>query len=137
MEHKDFKLLVVDYLSENTTEEQEEYLKKLLEENSEYRDEFEQLQSLWEEGDRDIPEPTSSMDIKFYSMLNKQVEKNEKHSLFNKIESFLFGNFPKQLAYTFVILAFGFPFSLIVLFLCVLVAFPCTMELIRNMSTRP
>lgn len=109
MDYKEFQEQIVDYLSGNLTENEEQRFEQFLKENPQYQDEFEAAQFLWK-GDSDaIPEPSIAMDAGFYSHLDAELKKNEDTgSWFQKLEHFLFGNLPKQLAYTIVILVAGF-----------------------------
>ena len=109
MNYKEFQEQIVDYLSGNLTEEEIQRFEQFLKDRPEHQEEFEATQLLWKGEEGNIPEPSSSMDVKFYTMLNSEVNENEeKTSWFQKLENFLFGNLPKQLAYTVVILAAGF-----------------------------
>ncbi|AUC16997.1 hypothetical protein BTO06_03200 [Tenacibaculum sp. SZ-18] len=55
----------------------------------------------------EVPEPTAAMDIKFYTMLNSQKQKDEKVSFVKKLESLFLGNTFKKVAYSLFILAIG------------------------------
>lgn len=107
MNYEEFQEHIIDYLSGNLREEDAQKFEQFLEDHPEYQDEFTATQFLWQ-GDKEIPEPTAAMDTNFYAMLKAESEPKEKVSLLQKIENLLFGNFPKQLAYTMVILLAGF-----------------------------
>lgn len=108
MDYKAFKESIVDYLSGNLIETEASEFEQFLKQNPEYQDEFEAARILWSGAEGEIPEPTSAMDVKFYTMLNAQEKAAEKPSFLNRLEQLLLGSFPKQLAYTLVILVAGF-----------------------------
>ncbi|MFY0631453.1 MAG: HEAT repeat domain-containing protein [Flavobacteriaceae bacterium] len=108
MDYKEFKEAIVDYLSGNLAENNEQEFEQFLTENPQYKEEFEATKMFWNGVDEEIPEATAAMDVKFYTMLNAQEKATEKVSVLTRIEQFFIGSFPKQLAYTFAILAIGF-----------------------------
>lgn len=108
MDYNEFKETMIDFLSGNVTEEQSQNFEQFLANNPEYNEEFEATKIFWNGDEEETPEPTSAMDVKFYTMLNNEIVMKEEISLIQKIENFLFGNLPKQLAYTAVILVIGF-----------------------------
>ncbi|MFY0604689.1 MAG: HEAT repeat domain-containing protein [Flavobacteriaceae bacterium] len=108
MNYKEFKETIIDYLSENLTEDKQKEFEQFLKDNSEYKKELEEAKLFWNVVESEIPQPTSAMDVKFYTMLNTQDKVTKKTSVFKKIEHLLLGSFPKQLAYSLVILALGF-----------------------------
>ncbi len=110
MDYKEFKELMIDYLSDNLSEEKVAEFEAFLAANSEYKEEFEATQLFWN-AEEEIPEPSAAMDVKFYTMLNEEEQKSTKISIFRKIEQLLLGSFPKQLAYTLAVLLVGFFFG--------------------------
>jgi len=108
MKYTEFKEIIIDYLSGNVTEKQQQEFDQFLIDNPQYQKEFESAKLFWNVDNEEIPEPTSAMDVKFYTMLNAQELSEEKTSLLQKIENVLFGNRSKQLAYTLAILTIGF-----------------------------
>ncbi len=108
MKYKEFQEQIVDYLSGNLTEDEQQNFEQYLKENPQYQDEFDAAQFLWNGDAEEMPEPSLSMDAKFYSLLESETSKEEKEGWFQRLENFLFGNLPKQLAYTVVILVAGF-----------------------------
>lgn len=108
MDYTEFKEAMIDYLSGNLSEKQELEFEKFLAEHPIHQEEFESIKLFWNGADEEIPEPTAAMDVKFYSMLNAEEKATEKVSFIQKIERILFGSFPKQLAYTIIILVVGF-----------------------------
>ena len=108
MDYKEFQEQIVDYLSDNLNEEERQRFEECLKENPQYAEELEAAQFLWNGNEEDIPEPSLHMDAKFYSLLDSEIKEDQKTTWFQKFENFLFGNLPKQLAYTVVILAVGF-----------------------------
>lgn len=108
MDYKEFKESIVDYLSGNLDETRILDFEQFLEKNPEYQDEFEAASMLWGSLEEEIPEPTSAMDVKFYTLLNAQEKAAQSSSFLAKLEQLLLGSFPKQLAYTMVILIAGF-----------------------------
>lgn len=107
MRVEEFKELIIDYLSENLSDEKHQEFEQFLEENPNYKKEFNLIKSFYTVSD-EAPKPTTAMDVKFYAMLNAEEKKLEKMSFIKKIEDFFIGSLPKQLAYTFVILIVGF-----------------------------
>ena len=107
MDYKEFKEAIIDSLSENLSEEKQQELEQFLQDNLQYKDEFEAANLFWNGVDEEIPDATAAMDVKFYSMLNAQETKSKEESILKKIENFFIGSFPKQLAYTIVILVIG------------------------------
>lgn len=108
MNNKEFKEMMIDYLSGNLTEDSQQEFEQFLAAHPEYHEEFEATQLIWKGTEEEIPEPSTSMDVKFYTMLNAQGNSNEKESFLKKLETLLFGSSPKQLAYTVVLLVLGF-----------------------------
>ena len=108
MDYKEFQEQIVDFLSGNLTEDEQKRFEQFLKENPEHQEEFETAQFLWEGDAEEMPEPSLSMDAKFYSLLESETKKQNEVSWFQRLENFLFGNLPKQLAYTVVILVAGF-----------------------------
>lgn len=109
MNYEEFQEQLVDYLSGNLTEEEIQRFEQFLENHPEHQSEFDAAKFLWQGTDEEIPEPTSSMDVKFYTMLNEEArEKEENTSWLQMIENLFFGSIPKQLAYTVAILVMGF-----------------------------
>ena len=107
MKAEEFKELMIDYLSGNLTDDKQQEFEQFLIENPENQKEFEATKAFWNVSE-EVPEPTSAMDIKFYSMLNAEDKKTEKVSFITEIENFFIGSFSKQLAYTLAILTLGF-----------------------------
>lgn len=107
MDYKEFKEVVIDYLSENLATDISQEFEDFLTANPQYQEEFEATKLLWSE-EEEVPVPTASMDARFYAMLNAQETKKQSLSVFKRIEQLLLGSFPKQLAYTVVILIAGF-----------------------------
>lgn len=109
MNYEEFQEQLVDYLSGNLTEEETQRFEQFLEDHPEHQSEFDAAQFLWKGDDQEIPEPTSSMDVKFYTMLTSESKVKETEiTWLQKVENLLFGSLPKQLAYTVVILVVGF-----------------------------
>ena len=109
MNYEEFQEQLADYLSGNLTEEEIQRFEQFLESHPEHQSEFDAAQFLWQGADEEIPEPTSSMDVKFYTMLSSESkEKETKTSWLQKVENMLFGSVSKQLAYTLAILVVGF-----------------------------
>ncbi len=111
MDYKEFQNTIIDFLSENLSEEKQQEFTQFLIDFPEHKPEFEETKIFWEGTSEEIPEPTSAMDVKFYTMLNAQKKTGEKVSLINRIENFFAGSFPKQLAYSLAILTIGFFFG--------------------------
>lgn len=111
MDYKEFKEVMIDYLSGNLTEDKQMEFEKFLANDSKHQEEFESAKLFWNGVDEEIPEPTTAMDVNFYTLLNSEKNSSEKVSFIKKVENILFGSFPKQLVYTIAILAVGFFFG--------------------------
>ena len=107
MNTKEFKELIVDFLSGNLSEDQQQEFEQFLAENPENKKELDAIKAFYNVTE-EVPEHTATMDIKFYSMLNATENKIEKVSFLAKIDNFFRGSFTKQLAYTLAILTVGF-----------------------------
>lgn len=107
MEIKEFRELITDYISENLSGEKQQEFEQFLIDNSTYLQEIEEMKLFWNGVEEDF-EPSGAMDVKFYTMLNSQKEKKKKTTFFTKLEQLFAIKFPKQLAYTLVILTIGF-----------------------------
>ena len=107
MKSEEFKLLIVDYLSGNLTEDKQQELEQLLNENSDLNQEFEAIKVFWSAQAR-VPEPSTNMDMNFYTLLKSEEEKSNRIKLLAKLQSFFSGRGVKQFAYTFAMLTIGF-----------------------------
>lgn len=109
MDYKEFQQQIVDYLSGNLNEEETQIFEKYVKDHPQVQEELEATEFLWMGNEEEIPEPSATMDARFYAALNTEVKKGEEpQGWFQKLEQLLFGNLPKQLAYTMVILIAGF-----------------------------
>ncbi len=108
MKYLEFKELLTDYVLGNLSNSKSQELELFLKENPEYYTELEEASFFLESMHEEIPEPTAAMDVKFYTMLNSQKQKEEKVSFVYKLESLLQGNTFKRVAYSLSILAIGF-----------------------------
>lgn len=91
MEHKEFKELIPDYISDNLSSDKHEEFEMFLLNNPKLIKEIDEVKSVWNEMDNlNIPEPSAAMDAGFYSVLNAEMEKAEftKPSISNQIKSF-------------------------------------------------
>ncbi|MFK8061081.1 MAG: HEAT repeat domain-containing protein [Polaribacter sp.] len=108
MDYKEFENTIVDYLSDNLSSERKKEFELFLEQNPESQKEFKATKLFWNVDSEKIPEPTSKMDMDFYSMLKAEEEKENKVSLLTKFQNFLTIKPVKQFAYTLAILTIGF-----------------------------
>ncbi|MCF2876512.1 MULTISPECIES: HEAT repeat domain-containing protein [unclassified Tenacibaculum] len=108
MNYKEFQEMMMDYISDNLSIENRKVFEEYLKNNPQYQEEFEQMQVFWSGSEEEIPEPSTVMDVKFYTMLNASEKALKKVSVFSKITSLFESSFPKQLAYTLAILTVGF-----------------------------
>jgi hypothetical protein len=108
MDYKEFENTIVDYLSENLSSEKRAEFELFLENNTEFQKEFETTKLFWNADAEEMPEPTSKMDMDFYSMLKAEEEKANKVSVLTKIQNFFTIKPVKQFAYTLAILTIGF-----------------------------
>lgn len=107
MERKQFEELITDYITGNCSEKQRQEFELFLKNNPLANEEVEQMK-LFLDGFEDEFEVNSAMDMKFYSMLNTEEQKENKVSFIQKITTFFQTRLTKQLAYTFAILIIGF-----------------------------
>ena len=107
MEHKEFKESITDYITGNCSEHKEVAFQQYLKENPASRKEVEEMKTFLNGFDEEV-EASSAMDMKFYSMLNAEEQKENKVSLFEKLVTALQAKLVKQLVYTFAILTVGF-----------------------------
>lgn len=107
MDYKEYKNTIVDYLSENLSDEKKNEFDSFLNSNKEFQKEFEIAKRFWAEISDDLA-PSSSMDMNFYSMLKAEEEKVNKVSFVEKIKNLFSSKLVKQLAYTLTILTVGF-----------------------------
>lgn len=103
----EFKELMIDYVSGNLLEDKQKEFEQFLTENPEHQKEFDAVKAFYNASE-ETPEPTSAMDVKFYSMLNAEEKKIERTSFLDRIDNFFSQSFTKQLAYTLAILTIGF-----------------------------
>ncbi len=108
MKYIEFKELLTDYVLGNLSEIKQKEIEFFIKENPEYIKELEEASFFLENIYEEVPETSTSMDIKFYTMLNSQKEKEKKVLVLEKIETFFLGNLFKKIAYTFAILTVGF-----------------------------
>lgn len=108
MDYKEFENISIDYLSENLSLEKRTEFEGFLAENPEFQKEFEATKLFWNIDAEEIKEPTSKMDMDFYSMLKAEEEKANKVSVLTEIQNFFTIKPVKQFAYTFAILTIGF-----------------------------
>lgn len=108
METKEFENITIDYLSDNLSSEKRVEFESFLKQNPEFQKEFEATKLFWNVDSEEIPEPTSKMDMDFYSMLKAEEEKANKVSLLAKLQNFFMIKPVKQFAYTLAILTIGF-----------------------------
>ncbi len=107
MNHKEFKETIVDYISENLSTKKQQEFKQFLKDNPDSQKEIEEINLLWSGLEENV-EPTTAMDIKFYTMLNAQKKSKERVTLIPASENFLAKIFSKKIVYTLAILAIGF-----------------------------
>ncbi|WP_299714549.1 HEAT repeat domain-containing protein [uncultured Tenacibaculum sp.] len=108
MEYLEFKEAIVDYLSGNLSVEKKKVFEKMLATHSEYKREFEEMSFFWNVNEEEVPEPSMEMDMKFYTMMNSEIEKEQKDSslvrFIKRIEVLPF----RKVFYTLGILTIGF-----------------------------
>lgn len=108
MDKEKFKILAIDSLKGQINRENQQLLEACLLDNSEYRKEFDLLQSSWVAMDSiEIPEPSEEMDNRFFEMLGAEVEQNERLDWFGKLQDALSWILKPQLAYGMLVLAIG------------------------------
>ncbi len=110
MEQEKFEIWMMEYLSGELDESRQLEFKKYLQEHPGHQKEFEVLSNTWSEIDEmEIPEPSEEMDTSFFSMLNSELEKNERKGS-SWIQNLLsiFGPIQKpQLAFGMLLLSIG------------------------------
>ncbi|WP_435624622.1 hypothetical protein [Flagellimonas sp.] len=79
MDRETFETKAMDYLSGEMTTADRKVFEALLEDNTEYRKAYSELEASWNSiQSMDAPEPTSNMDSTFFDMLSKEIKKSEK-----------------------------------------------------------
>lgn len=108
MDYKEFQNTIIDYLSDNISDEKKNEFEAFLEKNATYKEEFEVSKKLWEIDTLEEASPSETMDMNFYSMLKAEEDKMNSVSFLEKAQQFLANRFVKQFAYTIAILLVGF-----------------------------
>lgn len=110
MDYKEFQEMMMDYISGNLSRENKIIFEQFLKNNPQYQEEFKQMQIFFDGDETEIPEPSTAMDVKFYTMLNAQEKKSNRWSIsiLDRVIHFFEGSLPKQMVYTLVILTIGF-----------------------------
>ena len=107
MERKQFEEFITDYITGNCSEQQKQEFELFLKNNPDANQEVAQMKLFLNGFDKE-KEVSSAMDMKFYSMLNAEEQKQNKVPLLKKIMNLFQAKFTKQLAYTLAILTIGF-----------------------------
>lgn len=107
MDYKEFKELIIDYLSDNISDDKRQEFDSFLIDNSEYQMDFDIQKNFWKEVSAETPEPSTKMDMSFYSMLSATETKEQKISILDKVKDFFNPKLLQQFAYTIAILVFG------------------------------
>lgn len=108
MDYKEFKNLIVDYITGNLEEAKQKEFEDFLLDNPNYNEEFEATTRMLDAIDDEAPMHSELMDKKFYELIKSSEKTSEKTLFLSKLEKILFGSFPKQLAFTLVVLTIGF-----------------------------
>ena len=114
MEKEKFELWMIEYLSDELDREGRIAFEKFLEGHPGYREKFVGLRQTWNDlEDLEVPQPSSEMDTRFFSMLHSEVEKKEKSSQDRKnwVSTFLEGLWKPQVAYGILLLFMGLSFG--------------------------
>ncbi|WP_273565620.1 HEAT repeat domain-containing protein [Maribacter halichondriae] len=110
MEKETFESKVIDFLSDRMNEAEIKEFEKFLNDHSEYQVQFDALSRTWRGVDGiEVPEPTENMDVRFFEMLQSEIEKeknakDDSESWFSKI---LEGLWKPQVAYSILLLTIG------------------------------
>lgn len=107
MERKQFEELITDYITGNCSEQQIQEFELFLKNSPVANQEVEKMKLFLSGFDTEM-ETSSAMDMKFYSMLNAEEQKNSKVSFLEKLAMVFKARKTKQFAYTFAILTIGF-----------------------------
>lgn len=110
MDKEQFEEWAMDYLSDTLNAEEKSRFENFLVARPEYRENFETLKMTWSQLDAlSFPEPSETMDEKFYGMLHSEMDKKEQHTFnwINTLKSYLDFLFKPQLAYGIVLLLIG------------------------------
>lgn len=107
MDYKEFQNTIIDYLSANISDDKRKEFDSFLEENKQYKSEFETTKKLWFCVEEKHVEPSSNMDMNFYSMLKNEEEKQNRLSFLDRIQLIFKNKFVQQFAYTIAILTVG------------------------------
>lgn len=108
MDYKEFENSIVDYVSDNLSEDKRIAFQEFLIKNPEFNKEFEETKLFWNVDSEGVPNPSPNMDMNFYSMLKAEEKKASKISFVEKIQNFFTLKPVKQFAYTLAILTVGF-----------------------------
>ena len=111
MEKERFEILTMEYLSGTLDAEPKKAFEKLLKDNSEYQQDFDEVQHAWHQMDSiDAPEPSEKMDARFYEMLyigKSESKKNGLENLIRNIKLKFASMMRPQLAYGALLLCIG------------------------------
>ncbi len=108
MDYPEFKDLTPDYITGNLSEAELISFKQFLEKNPEYQVEVDEMLSVWNCFDEEIPKPTVTMDTHFYNLLHTAKQKQQKKILLFSFPQYFFTSLTKQLVYTFTVIVLGF-----------------------------
>lgn len=108
MDYTNFEHTTIDYLSGSLSDKAKKEFEAFLVNNPEYQQEFEATKLFWNTDSEEVPNPSPTMDMNFYSMLKAEEKKANKVSFSTKVKQFFTLKPVQQFAYTFAILAVGF-----------------------------
>lgn len=108
MDKEKFELQCMDYMTGAMSEEESKKFKDFLNENIEHQDQFNELTDTWKMvQELETPESSIKMDEAFFGMLNKEVGKAAKKSIWDTLSEGLATIFKPQLAYGLLLLGIG------------------------------
>ena len=108
MKEDKFEIQAVDFISGSMTEDEARRFEKFLDENSQYREKFNDLQDVWGMMEEiDSPKPSEKMDEAFFEMLSSEMDKERSKRPKNGLPNWLSIVFKPQLAYGIFLLALG------------------------------
>lgn len=84
MEQEKFEIWMMEYLSDSLDEDGRAAFEKFLQDNPKYQEQFEGLNQTWNQMDLSAPETSEAMDVRFFDLLNAEIEKTEKSKSVSK-----------------------------------------------------
>nr|WP_299339416.1 HEAT repeat domain-containing protein [Allomuricauda sp.] len=108
MDKETFKILAMDYLSGDMSEQDKVHFEELLSKNVSYQKEYQELLDTWSKVEGlDAPEPSSRMDENFFGMLTEAMDAKSRKSFWHMLQETVFSILKPRLAYGVVLIGIG------------------------------